>query len=78
MTRHVQLQESPELGVVSHAASLIADQQVRNRGTIGGSLAHGDPASDLPTVVLALEGEVTARGRAASGRSPHAICSRTT
>jgi carbon-monoxide dehydrogenase medium subunit len=63
MTRHVQLQESPDLGVVCHAASLIADQQVRNRGTIGGSLAHGDPASDLPTVVLALEGEVTARGQ---------------
>jgi len=62
MTRHVRLQESPELEVVSHAASLIADQQVRNRGTIGGSLAFGDPASDLPTVVLALEGDVTARG----------------
>jgi len=62
MTRHVQLQESPDLGVVSHAASLIADQQVRNRGTIGGSLAFGDPASDLPTVVLALEGDVAARG----------------
>jgi aerobic carbon-monoxide dehydrogenase medium subunit len=62
MTRHVELQDSPELGVVSRAASLIADQQVRNRGTIGGSLAHGDPASDLPTVLLALEGEVTARG----------------
>jgi carbon-monoxide dehydrogenase medium subunit len=62
MTRHVELQETPDLGVVSHAASLIADQQVRNRGTIGGSLAHGDPASDLPTVVLALEGEVTAQG----------------
>ena len=62
MTRHVQLQESPDLGVVSHAASLIADQQVRNRGTIGGSLAFGDPASDLPTVVLALEGDVAVRG----------------
>ena len=47
---------------VARAASLIADQQVRNRGTIGGSLAHGDPASDLPAVLLALEGEVTARG----------------
>ena len=48
--------------MVARAASLIADQQVRNRGTIGGSLAHGDPASDLPAVLLALEGEVTARG----------------
>ena len=35
---------------------------MRNRGTIGGSLAHGDPASDLPTVLLASDGEVTARG----------------
>jgi carbon-monoxide dehydrogenase medium subunit len=62
MTRHVTLQDSPELGLASRAASMIADQQVRNRGTIGGSLAHGDPASDLPTVLLASEGAVTARG----------------
>jgi aerobic carbon-monoxide dehydrogenase medium subunit len=62
MTRHADLQDTEELGVVARAASLIADQQVRNRGTIGGSLAHGDPASDLPTVLLATEGEVTARG----------------
>jgi aerobic carbon-monoxide dehydrogenase medium subunit len=62
MTRHADLQDIPELGVASRAAGLIADQQVRNRGTIGGSLAHGDPASDLPAVLLALEGEVTARG----------------
>jgi carbon-monoxide dehydrogenase medium subunit len=62
MTRHADLQDTPELGVVARAAGLIADQQVRNRGTIGGSLAHGDPASDLPTVLLALEGSVTARG----------------
>ena len=62
MTRHADLQDTPELGVVARAASLIADQQVRNRGTIGGSLAHGDPASDLPAVLLALDGEVTARG----------------
>jgi aerobic carbon-monoxide dehydrogenase medium subunit len=62
MTRHADLEDAPELGVVARAASEIADQQVRNRGTIGGSLAHGDPASDLPTVLLALEGSVTARG----------------
>jgi carbon-monoxide dehydrogenase medium subunit len=62
MTRHADLQDTLELGVVARAASLIADQQVRNRGTIGGSLAHGDPASDLPAVLLAVEGEVTARG----------------
>jgi carbon-monoxide dehydrogenase medium subunit len=62
MTRHADLQDTPELGVASKAASQIADQQVRNRGTIGGSLAHGDPASDLPGVLLALEGEVSAQG----------------
>jgi carbon-monoxide dehydrogenase medium subunit len=62
MTRHADLQDATELGVVARATSLIADQQVRNRGTIGGSLAHGDPASDLPSVLLAVEGEVTARG----------------
>jgi carbon-monoxide dehydrogenase medium subunit len=62
MTRHAVLQDTPELGVASRAASLIADQQVRNRGTIGGSLAHGDPASDMPAVLLASEGEVTAQG----------------
>jgi carbon-monoxide dehydrogenase medium subunit len=62
MARHADLETTNELGVVARASSLVADQQVRNRGTIGGSIAHGDPASDLPTVLLALEGEVTARG----------------
>jgi len=42
-------------------AGTIADRQVRHRGTIGGSLAHGDPASDLPAVLLATEGSVVAR-----------------
>ena len=62
MTRHADLQDAEELGLTARAAAQIADQQVRNRGTIGGSLAHGDPASDLPTVLLASDGEVTARG----------------
>jgi carbon-monoxide dehydrogenase medium subunit len=62
MTRHADLQDTEELGVVARASSLIADQQVRNRGTVGGSLAHGDPASDLPAVMLATDGEVTAQG----------------
>jgi carbon-monoxide dehydrogenase medium subunit len=62
MTTHATLADLPELGVLSRAAGLIADQQVRNRGTIGGSLAHGDPASDLPGVLLATEGEVRAQG----------------
>ncbi len=62
LTTHATLQDTPELGVVAKAASLIADQQVRNWGTIGGSLAHADPAADMPAVVLAHDGEVTAQG----------------
>jgi aerobic carbon-monoxide dehydrogenase medium subunit len=62
MTRHAVLADSDELGVTAHAAGLIADQQVRNRGTIGGSIAHGDSAGDLPTVFLAAGGTVTAQG----------------
>jgi aerobic carbon-monoxide dehydrogenase medium subunit len=62
MTRHAVVADAEELGVTSHAAGLIADQQVRNRGTIGGSIAHGDSAGDLPTVFLAAEGSVTAQG----------------
>ena len=48
--------------IVSYTAAQIGDPQVRHRGTIGGSLAHGDPASDLPAVVLALGGDLVARG----------------
>ncbi len=62
MTPHAVLERSPELGVVSRAAGTIADPQVRNRGTIGGSLVHGDPAADLPAVLLITEGSVTLRG----------------
>lgn len=49
-------------GLASAAAATIADQQVRNMGTIGGTLAHGDPASDMPAVLLAYEGSVIIRG----------------
>jgi carbon-monoxide dehydrogenase medium subunit len=52
------------LGLASEAAGTIADPQVRYRGTLGGSLAHGDPASDMPAVLLAAEGSVTIRGQA--------------
>jgi len=48
--------------ILAQAAALIGDQQVRNRGTIGGSIAHGDPAADLPTVLLALDATLTATG----------------
>jgi aerobic carbon-monoxide dehydrogenase medium subunit len=61
MTRHHDV-ATGGLGLASAAAATIADQQVRNRGTLGGSLAHGDPASDMPAVLLAYEGSVTIRG----------------
>jgi carbon-monoxide dehydrogenase medium subunit len=66
LTRHHDVASAPLLQehnpLVSYAAGLIGDPQVRHRGTIGGSLAHGDPASDLPAVVLALDGEIDVVG----------------
>jgi carbon-monoxide dehydrogenase medium subunit len=61
LTRHADLQERDDMGLIAAVAKQIADQQVRNRGTIGGSLANGDSAADLPGVLLALEGSVTVR-----------------
>ena len=69
MTPHAVLEHAPELGLLSRAAGTIADPQVRARGTIGGSLAHGDPASDLPAVLLALEGSVMLAAEGGSTRS---------
>jgi carbon-monoxide dehydrogenase medium subunit len=66
LTRHLDLQSDPLLQehcpILSHTAGLIGDPQVRHRGTIGGSVAHGDPASDLPTVLLALDAELVVQG----------------
>jgi aerobic carbon-monoxide dehydrogenase medium subunit len=69
MTPHAELEHTPDLGVVSVVAGTIADPQVRNRGTIGGSLAHGDPASDLPAVMLICEASVTLQGAGGQQRS---------
>ncbi len=67
LTRHCDVAASPVLrrqcGVLAQVAAGIGDPQVRHRGTIGGSLAHGDPASDLPAAVLALDGAMLLRGR---------------
>jgi carbon-monoxide dehydrogenase medium subunit len=66
LTRHAQLAADPLLArdcaLISHAAEGIGDPQVRHRGTIGGSVAHGDPASDLGTILLTLDAELTAQG----------------
>jgi carbon-monoxide dehydrogenase medium subunit len=62
LTTHAAVSQSDDLGVAALAAGKIADQQVRNRGTIGGSLVHGDSASDMPAVLLACEGSIVAQG----------------
>jgi aerobic carbon-monoxide dehydrogenase medium subunit len=63
LTTYAELLESPVIGIAVMADVLptIADLQVRNRGTIGGAVAHADPASDMPAVLLALQGTVVAR-----------------
>jgi carbon-monoxide dehydrogenase medium subunit len=48
-------------GLLNDALPNIGDVQVRNRGTIGGSIAHADPASDMPAILLALDAEIVAR-----------------
>jgi carbon-monoxide dehydrogenase medium subunit len=62
LTTHAQIASEKSLGLAAEVAGRIADQQVRNRGTIGGSLAHADPAADLPGVLLAVDGSVIVQG----------------
>jgi carbon-monoxide dehydrogenase medium subunit len=66
MTRHCDVERSELLqeqcGLLAFTASLVGDPQVRHRGTIGGSISHGDAASDLPSAVLALEGQFVIKG----------------
>jgi len=66
LTRHRDLEVSDvlkkDVPILAHAAGEVGDPQVRHRGTLGGTLAHGDPASDLPAVVLALGGTLVATG----------------
>ncbi len=66
MTTYRQLETSSLVRdacpALAEAAGQVADIQVRNKGTIGGSLAHADPGADLPSVVLALEATLTSTG----------------
>ena len=66
MTTHHQLESNERLReicpLLSECAASIGDVQVRNKGTIGGSLAHADPAADWPAAVLALDAEIVAVG----------------
>jgi carbon-monoxide dehydrogenase medium subunit len=65
-TTHYQLVHDPlvaeHAGLLAQATSTVADPAVRHRGTLGGALAHADPAGDLPAVILALDGTLIARG----------------
>jgi aerobic carbon-monoxide dehydrogenase medium subunit len=67
-TTHAELESSAVLmakcPLIAKVASHVGDQQVRNRGTIGGSLVHADPAADLPAAMVALEAEMTLQGKA--------------
>lgn len=66
LTRHSAIETSDLLTtnapILAHVAGQVGDPSVRHRGTLGGSLAHGDPASDLPAALLALGGTLVAKG----------------
>jgi carbon-monoxide dehydrogenase medium subunit len=66
LTRYHDLQHSKvlaeELPLLAYASGGVGDPQVRHRGTIGGSIAHGDSAADIPAVVLALDGTLVVAG----------------
>lgn len=66
MTRYVDMERSDlikrNFALLPEGIDLIGDQQVRNRGTIGGSIAHSDPAADTPGMVLALKATIVAKG----------------
>ena len=68
MTTHAEIEESQLLRnlcpLLPQTAATIADVQIRNRGTLGGSLAHADPAGDMPATVLALDAEIKVSGPA--------------
>jgi aerobic carbon-monoxide dehydrogenase medium subunit len=73
-TTYTELLEHAELAaaypILPECVARIGDMQVRNRGTIGGSLAHADPVSDIPALALALDAEVTLRSRGGERRMP--------
>jgi aerobic carbon-monoxide dehydrogenase medium subunit len=66
LTRHEDAHKSDllqrEVPLLAHAAGQVGDPQVRHRGTVGGATAHGDPASDLPSSLLALDATFVIRG----------------
>lgn len=72
LTTYAQILASPEAmayGLFKDALPTIADVQVRNRGTIGGAIAHADPASDMPALLLALDAELVSRSASRGDRT---------
>src|SRR6266571_1843509 len=67
LTRHRTIEHSAQVArlhpLLAEAMPLIGDRQIRFRGTMGGSLAHADPAAELPTIAVALDAEMTVTGR---------------
>lgn len=72
LTTYAELMDSParHYGVLKDAVPSIGDVQVRNRGTVGGAIAHADPASDLPACLLALDAEIVARSQSGDRTIP--------
>jgi carbon-monoxide dehydrogenase medium subunit len=72
LTRHVDLLRSPEVAahapLLTEATAHVAHPAIRNRGTIGGSLAHADPASELPACMVALNATIIVRGQGGERR----------
>src|ERR1700755_1421350 len=72
LTRHVDLLRSPEIAahapLLTEAIAHVAHPAIRNRGTLGGSLAHADPASELPACMVALNATVIIRGQGGERR----------
>jgi carbon-monoxide dehydrogenase medium subunit len=62
LTTYAEWQAATTMPSIAEAIELIADVQVRNRGTIGGSIAHADPGSDFPAIALAFDGQAVLRG----------------
>jgi aerobic carbon-monoxide dehydrogenase medium subunit len=80
LTRHHDVANDPllreENGLLAKTAAGIGDPQVRHVGTIGGSVAHGDPAADMPAVLVALEAELLVRGPNGERTVPAGECFR--
>jgi CO/xanthine dehydrogenase FAD-binding subunit len=76
LTRHRELERSPEIRaaapMLAMAAPYIGHPQIRSMGTLGGSLAHADPAAELPTVILAVDATIIARSVRGERRIPAA------